>query len=181
MLKCTQREGKFMDYANIILEMLDRIKKLETDVEKLKRSKNKEEDAPIGSPYITQTPMAKPSECISTINKRDTTRYMFEGNVYLKNRLVLAVVQKYVKENPSVARAELKQIFSKSLQGSIGVVENVEIATSRHDCDVRFFTKDNEIIRLNDGDMYVCNQWGVLNIPNFIKIAGQIGYNIEAI
>lgn len=172
--------GENMDYANIILEMLDRIKKLETEVEKLKQSRCEEKNES-GENHIPKMPMVKSSDFITPLNKRDTTRYMFEGNVYLKNRLVLAVVQKYVKENPSVARAELKQIFSKSLQGSIGVVENVEIATSRHDCDVRFFTKDNEIIRLNDGDMYVCNQWGVLNIPNFIKMAGQIGYNIEAI
>ena len=169
-----------MDYANIILEMLDRIKKLEIEVEKLKQSKGEEDNAPVES-YISKMSMAKSSNFISPSNKRDTTRYMFEGNVYLKNRLVLAVVQKYVKENPSVARAELKQIFSKSLQGSIGVVENVEIATLRHDCDVRFFTKDNEIVRLHDGDMYVCNQWGVLNIPNFIKAAEQLGYNIESI
>ena len=81
----------------------------------------------------------------------------------------------------SVSRDKLKQVFSKSLQGSIGVVENVEVATSRHDCDVRFFTKQNEVIHLCDGDMYVCNQWGVLNIPNFLKVAKQLGYNIESI
>ena len=169
-----------MDYANIILEMLDRIKKLETEVEKLKQNTSEEDNALVES-CIPQMSMAKSSDFITPSNKRDTTRYMFEGNVYLKNRLVLAVVQKYVKENPSVASAELKQIFSKSLQGSIGVVENVEIATLRHDFDVRFFTKDNEMIRLNDGDMYVCNQWGVLNIPNFIKAAEQLGYEIESI
>ena len=56
-----------------------------------------------------------------------------------------------------MSRDKLKQVFSKSLQGSIGVVENVEVATLRRDCDVRFFTKDHEIIRLHDGDMYVCN------------------------
>ncbi len=170
-----------MDYANIILEMLDRIKKLETDVEELKRSKNKEEEAPIGSPYIIQTPTSKPSECISTINKRDTTRYMFEGNVYLKNRLVLAVVQKYVQENPYVTRTNLKQVFSKTLQGSLGVVEDVEIASQRRDYEVRFFTKEKEIIRLIDGEMYVCSQWGILNIPNFLKAAENIGYIIESI
>ena len=106
---------------------------------------------------------------------------MFEGNVYLKNRLVLAVVQKYVQENPDVTRTNLKQVFSKTLQGSLGVVEDVEIASQRRDYEVRFFTKENEIIRLTDGDMYVCNQWGILNIPNFLKAAENIGYIIESI
>ena len=179
MLKCTQREGKFMDYANIILEMLDRIKKLETEVEQLKRVEVKEEKNE--SYYLPKMSIAKQSNFYTQASKRDTTRYMFEGNVYLKNRLVLEVVKKYVAENPQIARDKLKQVFSKSLQGSIGVVENVEVATLRHDCDVRFFTKQNEVIHLYDGDMYVCNQWGVLNIPNFLKVAKQLGYNIESI
>lgn len=168
-----------MDYANIILEMLDRIKKLEMEVEKLKRVDEMEEN---NEPYVLPKMSATRISNFNTqTNKRDTTRFMFAGNVYLKNRLVLEVVKKYVEENPEISKGELKQIFSKSLQGSIGVVENVEVATLRHDCDIRFFTKENEIIHLHDGDMYVCNQWGVLNIPNFLKAAEQIGYKIEAI
>ncbi len=170
-----------MDYANIILEMLDRIKKLEAEVERLKQNEKKEENRSSVDNYAQSISMASPTEFIPTQNKRDTTRYLFENNVYLKNRLVLAVVQKYVKEHHPISRAELKQVFSKSLQGSMGVVENVETAHQRKDYDVRFFTKENEIIRLYDGNMYVCNQWGVLNIPNFLKAAEQLGYNIESI
>ena len=170
-----------MDYADIILEMLDRIKKLEAEVEKLKQSKSKEEETHSGNIYIPKMSMATPSDFVPQANKRDTTRYMLDGNVYLKNRLVLEVVKKYVEGKPQISRDELKQVFSKSLQGSIGVVENVEIALQRKDYDVRFFTKQNEIIHLYDGDMYVCNQWGVLNIPNFLKVAKQLGYNIESI
>jgi hypothetical protein len=171
---------KFMDYANIILEMLDRIKKLENEVQALKQSRNNEQKISDEHYCLSRMSLAKPSNP-QPASKRDTTRYMFEGNVYLKNRLVLAVVQKYVIENPYISRAELKQKFSKTLQGSIGVVENVEIAKQRLDFNVRFFIRDNEIIHLNDGDMYVCNQWGVLNIPNFITAAKQMGYNIESI
>lgn len=174
------KEVKTMDYANIILEMLDRIKKLESDVEKLKNDK-KEEVIRIDNNFTSKNSIAAPSELTPIPSKRDTTRYLFESNVYLKNRLVLAVVQKYVKEHHTISRAELKQVFSKSLQGSMGVVENVEIASQRKDYDVRFFTKENEIIRLYDGNMYVCNQWGVLNIPNFLKAAEQLGYTIESI
>jgi hypothetical protein len=125
--------------------------------------------------------VSKQSIPTKPVNKRDTTRFIFEGNVYLKNRLVLAVIQAYVRDNPNVSKSELKQIFSKSLQGSIGVVELSEIAHLRPDYTVRFFTKEDEIIRLLDGDVYVCSQWGILNIPNFIKFATQLGYSIEAI
>lgn len=173
-----------MDYANIILEMLDRIKKLELDVAELKHVQQIDKVAPTDSisNYVTNpalihnTPYTAP-----TIVKRDTTRYMFEGNVYLKNRLVLAVVKAYVAQNATITRQQLKQAFDKTLQGSIGVVENNEIAALRSDYEVRFFTKPDEVIHLIDGDMYVCSQWGILNIPNFIKRAEQLEFEIEPI
>ena len=117
-----------MDYANIILEMLDRIKKLEKEVEQLKRGGENEEEKD-RSYYLTKMSISNPENFCTQTNKRDTTRYMFEGNVYLKNRLVLEVVKKYVKDSTQISRDELKQVFSKSLQGSFGVVENVEICS----------------------------------------------------
>ena len=113
--------------------------------------------------------------------RRDTTRYMWNGNVYLKNRLVLAVVRDYVKNNPTVTVSKLKQVFDKSLQGSIGVVEDARIAIFRHDCDTRFFAKETERIQTADGYVFVCSQWGIVNILNFIKRAEQLGYQIEEI
>ena len=107
--------------------------------------------------------------------------YMFNGNVYLKNKLVLAVLQDYVANNMEVTCYELKSAFDKSLQGSIGVVEYEDIAKQRKDYQVRFFSKEDEILRLSDGNMIVCSQWGILNIPNFIKRAEQLGYKIEQI
>ena len=106
---------------------------------------------------------------------------MFNGNVYLKNKLVLAVIKDYVSKNQAITCNELKTIFDKSLQGSIGVVEYENIAKQRKDYQVRFFEKEDEILRLIDGNMFVCSQWGVLNISNFIKRAEQLGYEIEQI
>jgi hypothetical protein len=106
---------------------------------------------------------------------------MFNGNVYLKNKLVLAVVKDYVSKNQTITCNELKTVFDKSLQGSIGVVEYENIAMQRKDYQVRFFAKEDEILQLIDGNMFVCSQWGVLNISNFIKRAEQLGYEIEQI
>ena len=113
--------------------------------------------------------------------QRDKTRYMFNGNIYLKNKLVLAVVKDYVSKNPIITCNELKTVFDKSLQGSIGVVEYEMIAKQRKDYQVRFFTKNDEVLQLIDGNMFVCSQLGVLNISNFIKRAEQLGYKIEQI
>lgn len=163
-----------MDYANIILEMLDRIKTLEKEVSDLKKQYNLN--------LQDQTPERASSVTSQQITgKRDTTRYLFEGNVYLKNRLVLAVIKSYIKDNPTITRDKLKQTFDKSLQGSIGVVEFKERAEERADFQVRFFTKPTDTINLIDGSIYVCSQWGILNIPNFIKRAKQLGYRIEPI
>ena len=98
-----------------------------------------------------------------------------------KNKLVLAVVRDYISKNQAITCNELKTIFDKSLQGSIGVVEYEHIAKQRKDYQVRFFTKEDEILQLNDGNMLLCSQWGVLNISNFIKRAEQLGYKIEQI
>ena len=113
--------------------------------------------------------------------KRDTTKYMWEGNVYLKNRLVLAIVRDYAKRHPGITRRQLKTIFDKTLQGSIGVVEDEETAKLRSDCDKRFFAKPDEALTLADGNMYVCTQWGILNIPRFLARARELGYDIKEI
>lgn len=159
-----------MDYSNIILEMLNRIQTLEKEVEALKRQQAKEN--PDGDVLDIQPKL---------YNKRDTTRYMFNGNVYLKNKLVLAIVKDYISKNRTVTCSELKTVFDKSLQGSIGVVEYESVAKQRKDYQVRFFVRENEVLQLNDGNMFVCSQWGILNICNFIKRAEQLGYIIEQI
>lgn len=171
-----------MDYSNIILEMLDRIKKLELEVDNLKKVQpsNVSTNDVIGEHNMSEQ-QSKVEYSSFAGGKRDTTRYLFEGYIYLKNRLVLAIVKAYVANNGSITCQQLKQVFDKSLQGSIGVVESVEIAKLRSDYSVRFFAKPDEVIHLSDGDMFVCTQWGIGNIINFIKRAEQLGFEIEPI
>ena len=159
-----------MEYNELLLEVLNRIVKLEKEVEELKNNRNTNEKVLSEKPIVDDKPQ-----------QRDKTRYMFNGNVYLKNRLVLAVVKDYVSNNSEITCKELKEVFDKSLQGSIGVVEYDNIAKQRGDYQVRFFAKEDEIIKLKDGNMLVCSQWGILNIPNFVKRAEQLGYTIEQI
>ena len=158
-----------MEYNELILDMLNRIVKLEKEVELLKKEKTLSEVSSKET-FVVERPV-----------QRDKTRYMFNGNVYLKNKLVLAVIKDYVSKNKAITCNELKTVFDKSLQGSIGVVEYEIIARQRKDYQVRFFEKEDEILRLVDGNMLVCSQWGILNISNFIKRAEQLGYEIEQI
>lgn len=163
-----------MEYQELILDMLNRIVKLEKEVENLKNKKEsctKESGSSAKKDIIIEE---RPQQ-------RDKTRYMFNGNVYLKNKLVLAVVKDYISKNQTITCNELKTVFDKSLQGSIGVVEYESIAKQRKDYRIRFFEKEDEILRLVNGNMLVCSQWGILNISNFIKRAEQLGYKIEQI
>lgn len=174
-----------MDLTNIILELQDRVIRLEKEVALLKESlkeRDKIQDkAAEASRQNTENNNIIPYNIQSIARTRDKTRYLFQEAVYLKNHLVLAVVQDYVKTHRSLAREELQAVFPKHLQGSIGVVVDIEKAKMRNDYNVRFFTDEDEILHLVDGDMVVCSQWGIINIPNFLERANQLGYIITEI
>ena len=114
-------------------------------------------------------------------NITDPTQYRFNGYIYNKRKLVLAVVKYYVSCNPNVSYSELKSIFYDKLQGSLGVVANEEKFRSKPDYKNRFFCKPEDILHLNDENLYVCNQWGIPNIFNFLDNAKNLGYEIEEI
>ena len=113
--------------------------------------------------------------------KRDTSRYIYNGKIYPKNRLVFAIIYDYAKTNTPTF-AELQNTFDKSLQGSLNVVEDFEIAKQIKDYSKRYFSKPDDLIELQDGTTaVVCTQWGIFNIPRFIKVAQSLGYNIQKI
>ena len=79
-----------MEYNELILDMLNRIVKLEKEVELLKKEKTPSEVISKET-FIEERPV-----------QRDKTRYMFNGNVYLKNKLVLSIVKDYVAKNQTI-------------------------------------------------------------------------------
>ena len=111
---------------------------------------------------------------------RDKTKYMFEGKVYPKNRLVLAIIKKYVKQNNPTFK-ELSEVFDKSLQGSLGVVELYDDAAKVSDAQKRYFMKDEDVLTLQNQKVVVCTQWGIFNIVKFVKRAQALQFAIETI
>jgi hypothetical protein len=126
----------------------------------------------------------------NTYFKEDTTRnsdkYKFNGSIYAKNRLVLAVVKKYVEDNPNATFSILKNKFPDKLQGSnwgvftsLADAENV-IKTTNYK---RHFIRPEEIITLVDGSkIAVCTNWGSGkngNIERFIMNARNLEYKID--
>ncbi len=165
-----------MDLTNIILEMQARIIQLEKEVAQLKEQISQ---GVASLPRVVAE--EKSEESANVVRTRDKTRYMYRGVAYLKNHLVLAVVQAFVAENFPISKEELQCAFPKHLQGSLGVVVDIETARQRNDYDLRFFTDEDEILHLSDGEMVVCSQWGILNIPKFVEHARKFGYEITEI
>lgn len=113
---------------------------------------------------------------------RDKTKYVFKNKILPKNRLVLSIVSDYVKNNPNITLCDLQNIFDKSLQGSLQVVEDYNNALQIKDCSKRYFCDDSELLTLADGQrVAVCTQWGIFNIKKFIVVASQLGYEIKEI
>lgn len=113
-------------------------------------------------------------------SNRDKTKYMFEGRVYPKNRLVLAIIKRYVEQH-NLTYEQLNGVFDKSLQGSLKVVELYENALKISDATKRYFMKDEDVLNLQNEKVVVCTQWGIFNIVKFVKLAETLGFNIETI
>lgn len=123
---------------------------------------------------------AQPKTPDNLISNRDKTKYMFEGKVYPKNRLVLAIIKQYATKNNSSFK-DLSEVFDKSLQGSLGVVELYENAIKTSDATKRYFLKEEDVLNLSGEKVVVCTQWGIFNIVKFVKRAQALGFNIETI
>ncbi|MCX7112831.1 MAG: hypothetical protein NTX45_22475 [Proteobacteria bacterium] len=134
----------------------------------------------------TNTSDAVPSEekaFSASSSARDTTKYLFNGNTYKKNGLVLAVVKAYMADNPDTSYQDLQIQFPKELQGSNGVFnkESDALAVVKRTGYNRHFLDHNELIRLADCTVAVSTQWGIGNINNFVQQANSLGYTVEPV
>ena len=152
-----------MNYDRVIVELLDRIARLEEKVELLEKEAKQK-------PSSTLQNSAK--EAPKT--QRDKTRYVFDGRVCLKNKLVLEVVRRYVSEHPQVSFEELRTVFCDKFN-TYGVVRiRSEIDPKKQ---IRYFYNDK--ITLGDNtEVVVSNQWSKLLIEDFIELARSLGYEI---
>ncbi len=114
--------------------------------------------------------------------KKDTTKYSFNGHSYGKGKLVLAIVKDHVSRHPNVSFDDLRTVFPRDLQGSIGVINKYDFVQKNYmnKPHKRHFVKSDELIQLSDCTIAVCTEWGVGNINNIIEQGVAIGCNISA-
>lgn len=116
---------------------------------------------------------------------KNLDQYKLSGdeNLYGKGRLVLAVVKKYVSQNPGSTVEALKNIFPDEWQGRYVVSgEDDSVWQDKKRFEHDFFWRQDEMLMLDDGKRAaVCRQWGVGNIYNFIDGIKKYGFTVEAI
>ena len=108
-----------MDFSNLILELYDRVNKLEKEVAELKRRISETERPPVTqSPvfvnsFVNKEQLISPAEQEVKPRERNKDKFLFNGNKLLKNQFVLSVIKEYVLTHPAVTREELKKNFPK--------------------------------------------------------------------
>ena len=110
---------------------------------------------------------------------RDTSKLKFMGKEYAKGQLVLAVVKHHC-ETHKTTLAKLKEIFAdESLQPRYGMIQLLNTAKKLSEGRDRFFLKPEQLIKIGEAKVAVCNQWGSNNIGGFLKVAKKLGYTIK--
>jgi hypothetical protein len=135
-------------------------------------------DTPVDESIFARTISAVESSGDAIKGKKDTSKYLFNGESLLKGRLVLAVVKDYVGKNPETTFNDLKKAFpdewhNKSAKGEVFVRLNDAEKLFNDKGHRRHFFKEGETIQLVDEVVAISNQWGVKNIDAFVDGSNQ--------
>ena len=120
----------------------------------------------------------------------DFTKYLFNGQEYVKRRLVLAIIKQYILEKQPDLSSLLEE-FPPELQGNYGVVIpeydfNRKYENNDDPVDRYFLKPDESLTTSDDIKIFVSSQWGLKddgtgNFDRFFHKAISLGYEIEVI
>ena len=117
--------------------------------------------------------------------RRDFTKYLFDGQTLNKRRLVLALVKRYVQDNPTTSFEQLLATFPDSLQANSPIQFHKMRCVVRRlrevpqDSQDRFFCEPGEPLQLGDDVAVVSGEWNQHNIQNVLAYAATLGYKVE--
>ena len=123
-------------------------------------------------PIQRKEPVPKSVGCYSS-------KYKFNGQEYGTGPLVSAIVEQYVKDNPDVPYAALKLIFPDTLLNRFSIFQNEATARTIAKGGNRYFTKQEQVIKLSDASIVVCNQLTAENIKPFLVVIGELGFEVN--
>jgi len=110
---------------------------------------------------------------------RDNRKFKFDGQEYGKGPLVRAIVESYAKKNPKTTIALLKKVFPDELLHRYGIFQEIKDAKKLSGNRDRYFMKPEQLIKVKDGAVAVCNQFTAENIQPFLKVAKEQGFTVK--
>ena len=114
-----------------------------------------------------------------TSKGRDNSKFKFNGHEYGKGPLVHAIVSQYVTDNKGTTYKKLKEVFPDDLLKRFGIFQDENTALQIAPKGGRYFSKPEQVIKLKDRSVIVCNQFTLANIQPFLKVAKTLGYKIK--
>jgi len=181
----TTGEGNDMVYSSSVKEETVANENQEIVVETAVADSLKEEqteDSSSTENEIEEEPKTETKKTETTVTKktsgRNNDKFTFEGEEYGKGALVRAVLKKYVSENAGTTYKQLKEIFPDTLLKRFGIFEEIAKARELSGKYERYCFKEEEVIKLKDKKVVVCNQLTSENIQPFLKATKELGYKI---
>ena len=118
-------------------------------------------------------------------NQKNYDKFEFNGNIYPKGRLVLAIVKDYCDKNPGITFDELEAIFPPKLaKNGKGVIKKLSDVSDndmgKNGKQKKYFLNDDDVLNL-DTDVVVSNQFKQENVYNVIEVARKLGMSIDVI
>jgi hypothetical protein len=140
------------------------------------RNHNAKELKPKKQPKVKIPKAQKPQK---EKGDRDRSGFVFLGETYGKGPLVLAVIREHVRLNPKITCDTLKKAFPDELLKGYGIFQTYEKAMEISKVRKRFFLNDNQLVRLKDKNIAICNQFSSDNIMPFLSHTRKLGYKID--
>jgi len=110
---------------------------------------------------------------------RDNSTFKYNGADYKKGPLVRKILTDHVAANKGITYAKLKAAFPDELLRRFGVFQDEDTARSLSGARDRYSFQAENMIKLKDKTIAVCNQWTLDNIQPFLKTARALGYKIK--
>ncbi|MBW8324868.1 MAG: hypothetical protein K0M50_08905 [Prolixibacteraceae bacterium] len=137
---------------------------------------------PEAESYLVKIKEKTTERQIAIQSSRDKTKYLFKGMILGKGRFVFEVVKEYLFLNPTSTFHELCRKFPSNLQGSTGVINQLDFVNSKYSNSdkKRHFVNESDILTSGDEIRFaVSTEWGIGNINNIVELARNEKFEFE--